>query len=88
MIFNIAVGNNPRHLWEAMGDLVGFIKSAIESHGHTVMISDYAAISDGPNIFIDRFFKQSALAADLRNRRIRYGMIATEHIDAEWAIRQ
>ena len=81
MIFNIAVGNNPLHLWGPMGDLVAFLRAAVEANGHTVLVSDYNAITDGINLFIDRFFRKAELAANLRGRGIRYGVIVTEHID-------
>jgi hypothetical protein len=82
MIFNITLGNNPPHLWDPIGDLVWFLEAAIEALGHTVLIGDYRAIDGGTNLFIDRFYHQPDLAADLARRNVRYGLIVTEHIAA------
>ncbi len=83
MIVNIAIGNNPSHLWDAIGDLVWFIKGAIEAVGHTVVVSDYRAIDRGINLFIDRFYQQAELAVSLELRNVRYGFVVTEHISED-----
>jgi len=92
MNFNIAIGTNPRPSWESLGDAVLFLRRALESCGHRVMISDTFVMAGAVNIFLDRIHYYPELVHDLVNRKVVYGIIFTEVLDStgriNWGIEE